>query len=126
MNVFKEHKSNNTPEVEFNFEEGIFKIKGRSIPENAHDFYRKLIDLLIEYFSNPQPVSRLDLFFDYANSISIRYIQEILKLFDNYHKENKTISQVNWYYEEDDESMKELGLFFKSSFQIPFNLIEIY
>lgn len=57
MNVFKEHKSNNTPEVEFNFEEGIFKIKGRSIPENAHDFYRKLIDLLIEYFSNPQPVS---------------------------------------------------------------------
>jgi len=126
MNSLKIERGCNTPEVEFNFNEGFFKISGRSIPENAHDFFRKLLDLLNDYFKNPQPVSRLDLFFDYANSISIRYILEIIKLFYINHSDNKTIAQINWYYEEDDESMKELGLFLKENFQIPFNMIEIY
>jgi len=124
-NYLKIQKSFTTPEIEFNFEEGLFKIKGRSIPENAHELYGKLIEELKKYFEDPQAVSRLDIFFEYVNSISVRYIQEIIKLFAFNHEKGKTISQINWYYEEDDESMKELGFFFKNTFNVSFNIIEI-
>ena len=42
-----------TPAVKFDAEAGILEIKGRSIPENAIEFYRPLVDWLEAYAKNP-------------------------------------------------------------------------
>ena len=35
-----------TPTVKFDASEGVFEIKGRSIPENSVEFYKPLVDWL--------------------------------------------------------------------------------
>ena len=43
-----------TPTVKFDAANGIFEIKGRSIPENSIEFYKPLVDWLDEYAKSPQ------------------------------------------------------------------------
>ncbi len=38
-----------TPTVEFSSETGVLELKGRSIPENAIDFFKPLVDWLDDY-----------------------------------------------------------------------------
>jgi hypothetical protein len=38
-----------TPTVKFDSNEGVFEIKGRSIPENSVEFYKPLVDWLDAY-----------------------------------------------------------------------------
>ena len=42
-----------TPTIKFDVSEGIFEIKGRSIPENSVEFYKPLIDWLDDYKETP-------------------------------------------------------------------------
>ncbi len=38
-----------TPTIKFDAKEGVFEIKGRSIPENSVEFYKPLVDWLENY-----------------------------------------------------------------------------
>ena len=42
-----------TPTVKFDSTEGVFEIKGRSIPENSVEFYKPLVDWLDSYKETP-------------------------------------------------------------------------
>jgi hypothetical protein len=42
-----------TPTVKFDSTEGVFEIKGRSIPENSVEFYKPLVDWLDTYKELP-------------------------------------------------------------------------
>ena len=42
-----------TPTVKFDSAEGVFEIKGRSIPENSVEFYKPLVDWLDNYKDAP-------------------------------------------------------------------------
>ena len=69
-----------TPEVIFDKANGIFQIRGRSICENAHEFYKPLYNWLIEYFENPNDETKLIFNFDYLNSSSLIQISKIMNL----------------------------------------------
>ncbi len=116
-------KTNNTPAVNFNPENGLLKIEGRSIPENPGEFFEELIDWINEYFDKPVPNTQFDLNLEYVNSGSSKYLLGIFRILKKKYEEGKK-SIINWYYEEDDESILSLGEHYKSTIKIPFNLIE--
>ena len=118
-------KTNTTPYVLFKYNSGELKIEGRSIPEDPGDFYDPLFGWVLKYYEMPQKITRLDLQLEYINSGSSKYILGLLRIMkENYEKGNECI--INWYYEEDDESVLELGEHYKNILKIPFNLVEIY
>lgn len=115
--------SQNTPEVNFNPENGIFKIDGRSIPENPGDFYDPLLDWLIEYFEAPAKKTVFSINLDYVNSGSSKYLLGLFRVFKKKHKEGAML-EVNWFYEEDDEAIESLGEHYQSILSIPFHMKE--
>ncbi len=125
MKEYHIKKTFNTPEVRFTPGEGLLKIEGRSIPEDPGDIYNNIIDLLEKYFENPREITRIDIKLEYINSGSSKYLLELLRIIKaRYDEGNDCI--INWYYEEDDESIYELGQHYQNTIQVPFKLIDYY
>lgn len=115
-------KTANTPAVNFK-SSGILKIEGRSIPENPGDFYDRLINWIKEYYNDPAPLTKIELNLEYVNSGSSKYLLGIFRHIKKKHDEGYK-SEVNWYYEEDDEAIHSLGEHYRSTVNVPFNLVE--
>jgi hypothetical protein len=125
MSIYHLKKTFNTPEVKLNPSEGYLIIEGRSIPEDPNDFYEDIISHLEEYYQNPQVLTKIDLKLENVNSGSSKVLLEILRMIESqYDNDNDCI--INWYYEEDDESIQELGQHYKNTVKVPFNLVEYY
>ena len=118
-------KTVKTPYVNFDSNTGILKITGRSIPENPEEFYDKLFDWVEKYFDKPQKETNLEIQLEYINSGSSKFILEFFQLIQNFHLQDKKC-QINWYYEEDDEAVFELGKHYQTLINVPFKLIETY
>ena len=98
---------------------GILKIEGRSIPEDAAKFFKPLLDWTKEFTANE---IRVDIKLEYFNTSSSKFILEMLRLLEN-NPNNKNII-VNWFYEEGDLDVLESGQYFESIIGIPFKYIE--
>ena len=125
MDDFIIKKAFNTPEVELRPSEGTLKMEGRSIPEDPGAYFDIIIKKLKEYYQNPQKLTHLDIKLEYINSGSSKYMLELLRIVKlNHGKGHDCI--INWYYEEDDESILELGQHYQNSIKIPFKMIGYY
>jgi hypothetical protein len=82
--------------------EGRLLLEGRSIPENACKFYDPLIDFVSQLEAE---YVLFDINLDYFNTASSKKLLELLKHLDN-NAQIKRV-QVNWHYEEGDESSVE-------------------
>ena len=125
MNELVIEKTVKTPYINFDAQSGIFKIIGRSIPENPEEFYRKLFDWLNIYFKNPQNETLINVQLEYINSGSSKFILEFFQLIQE-SKSKGLNCKINWYYEEDDEAVLELGKHYQAIINVPFKLIETY
>jgi hypothetical protein len=112
----------NTPSVRLG--KGILEIKGRSIPEDAHEFFNPIINEL-QSFSNLSD-SKLEVFFhlEYINSGSKKYISNILGILNQHYLDGKDI-MVFWNFDYDDDSIEDLGNDFRTMFQIPIQIKEM-
>jgi len=113
----------NSPEIIMN-PDGIIKIRGRSIHENATEFYDPVNAWITEYIKDPADVTCVDMILDYFNSASAKvFIQLLQKLTYVQLKHKKFI--FNWYYEDGDEDILERGEYFSSILDVEFNFIKI-
>ena len=98
---------------------GVLKIEGRSIPEDAASFFKPLLEWTKNFTSDE---IRVDIKLEYFNTSSSKFILEMLRLLEN-NTGNKNIV-VNWFYEEGDLDVLESGQYFESIIGIPFKYIE--
>ena len=98
---------------------GVLKIEGRSIPEDAASFFKPMLEWTKEFTAIE---IRFDIKLEYFNTSSSKFILEILRILEN-NTENKNIV-VNWFYEEGDLDVLESGQYFESIIGIPFKYIE--
>lgn len=113
-----------TPTVRFDSGEGIFKLEGRSIPENSVEFYKPLVDWLESYKESPLPKTVVEVKLEYFNTSSSKCILDVFKKLELIHKAKNEV-EIKWYYEEDDEDMLEAGEDYESIIRVPFQMIEI-
>ena len=113
-----------TPTVNFNADDGIVEIKGRSIPENSIEFYKPLVDWLEQYKDNAQPMTKVIIQLEYFNTSSSKCILDVFKKLEAVHKAKNPV-EIHWYYEEDDEDMLEAGEDYESIIIVPFKMVEI-
>ena len=113
--------TNNTPLVKF--EDGVMVISGRSIPENAIDFFEPVFKFIADYSQKPFPLTEINIMLEYANSSTNRSLMTIFTLLEKIYEGGNNIT-INWYYEFGDDLMHDLGNDFKSLLRIPFAIIE--
>ncbi|WP_448518651.1 DUF1987 domain-containing protein [Rhodoflexus sp.] len=121
-NFFLEETSK-TPKLHFDASSGKFLMSGRSIPENAIEFYKPLFEWLDEYVKHPCTKTDFEIRLEYFNTSSSKCLVEIFRRLEKI-KDKEVV--INWYYEEDDEDMQESGEDFKELIDIPIvlNMIE--
>jgi len=113
-----------TPHVILNKDKGEIIIEGRSFPENAPEFYYQFTRWLAEYSLNPAPKTKVSLGLLYLNSSSVSIITGMMKLLDNMIS-MKTEVEITWVYENGDEDMKDLGLYYQESLSGAVQVIEV-
>lgn len=118
-------ETNKTPRIETNFENGTVEIFGISIPENSRGFYAKLIDWIDAYVQNPQAKTTVKIAMRYLNSSSTLIINKVLKTLDENIPQGKELV-FEWYYEEDDFEMKDVGEYYSEllSHEVIFKEVE--
>ncbi|NPA37104.1 MAG: DUF1987 domain-containing protein [Chlorobi bacterium] len=124
METIIREETTKTPFVKFDGEKGLVEIRGRSIPENAIEFYKPLIDWLDKYAEQPPSKTSVNVKLEYFNTSSSKCILDIFRKFELLHKKGNEV-EINWYYEEDDEDMFEAGEDYQSIVHIPFKMIEM-
>ncbi len=111
--------TDDTPEVIFDRATNEFRLSGRSLPEDAFDFYNPIIQWLNDYSKSPNENSVLTVSLDYFNSSSVKQILELISTFEAIIRSGKT-AKVIWCYAADDDLMEIKGLEFQSMTNIPF------
>lgn len=97
-----------TPSVILDKDNNQFELAGRSLPEDANEFYAPILDWAKYYIQRPNPITELDVKLDYYNSASARQILDLIIEFTQVIEHNAVL-RINWYYETEDELMKEAG-----------------
>jgi len=115
-------KTAKTPKVAFDAESGILLIEGVSIPENTFEFYDSALNWLSEYSISPNAKTTLVLKLEYFNTATASFL---LNFFKKIQELKNTEVALDWYYEDDDIEMEDVGNDYKSMLSIPVNLIPI-
>jgi len=123
MDPIKIEGTPKTPTVHFDAESGVLEIKGRSIPENAVEFYKPLVDWIGAYGDSAKPDTTVNIQLEYFNTSSSKCILDVFKKLESVN--GKTNININWHYEEDDEDMLEAGEDYQAIINIPFKMIEM-
>ena len=113
--------TNQTPLIHFDTEENIFKISGRSLPEDVNKFYNPIREWITDYVKNPNSDTELVFDLEYFNSSSARIIVKMLVELERIKETNNKI-KVIWQYKEEDELMYDRGIEIQSVLRLPFEL----
>jgi hypothetical protein len=114
-------RSKSSPEVIMDYENGLLEIIGESYPENSLGFYKPVYDWLNKCIQDKIQL-KVNFKLNYFNTSSSKCVIDILDSLDKYFV-NAGKVEINWYYEEDDEDMKETGEEFSSDLKVPFQLV---
>jgi hypothetical protein len=116
--------TNDTPSVNFNATDGVLSLNGRSIPENAHEFYSHLLNWIEEYSKNPKSETVLNINLDYLNSGSLKQLFRLIYKLEDLMELGHQI-KITWKYRKGDHLMMQKGHEFKQFLQVPIELDEL-
>ena len=117
MNKLEISGKEDTPTVILDKQAGKFEISGRSLPEDAAEFFRPIISWLEDYAKSPNPSTTIDIKLEYFNTASSKLILDVLTKC-----EKISGAKVHWYHHEDDEDMQEAGEEFSELIELPFEV----
>jgi hypothetical protein len=119
MQAINIESTEDTPKVILDASAGKFEMSGRSLPEDAAEFYQPILDWLDAYNSSPNPETTFEVKLEYFNTASSKLILDVLTKLEDI--DGVTI---HWYYYEDDEDMEEAGEEFSELIEVEFELKE--
>lgn len=115
-----------SPEIAFNPDTAVFSVSGESRPEDAGKLYSTVLKWLEEYLaeSNKNATTlRFEFKLLYFNTVSAKYILEILRLLHTGHSQGRDI-QIVWHYKAKDEDIMESGEEFARLVNLPFEFVK--
>ncbi|MFM1876313.1 MAG: hypothetical protein RL266_2050 [Bacteroidota bacterium] len=113
-----------TPEIDFDTATGVFKVTGRALPENAHEFFKPIEEWVQSYVESPLESTVVEMRIDYFNSAATRYIFNLLMCFEDI-VEDGGDAKVVWYYKDGDDMIETKGEELSSILEVPFEMKSI-
>lgn len=120
-----------TPGIVFDPQTRVFLLEGMSMPGNAEQFYKPVIDWVQNFFSEQIqqkdkkqfPVS-VEVKLSYYNSSSARFLVELFKQIKKGLKEGFNI-EINWFADSEDKQLQEAGAEMEQITEMKFNFLDL-
>ena len=124
METLQQDGTDRTPTVLFDFNKNFFSLTGESYPEDVSAFYGEMLSQLTAHFSGLEDVAlQFDFNFVYFNSSTAKVVMRLFELLEETALRGNRVV-VNWYHEEDDDNMQEMGEEFSEDLHMAqFNLL---
>jgi len=121
MNSLLREATSKSPFVSFDPKSGILELKGRSIPENALDFYKPLMEWIDAWTATQPEKTELHVQLEYFNTSSSKCLLDLFKRLEKLGSK----AVVVWKYESDDEDMLEAGEDYEAILSVQFEMKEV-
>lgn len=115
MEIISLEGTEDTPKILLDKGNAIFEISGRSLPEDAAEFYQPIIDWINRYSEEPLDETIFVFKLEYFNTASSKLILDTLSAL-----EDIPGVKIHWYFYEDDEDMEEAGEEFSELIDLEF------
>lgn len=119
MDALKIKPTQNSLEVVLDADTGKLLFSGRSYPENSVVFFQPITEWMKRYALSPATKTECSFNLEYFNSASRKCILEIFRILESMHKNAHPVSII-WNFENDDDSMKEIGEEYQNMFKLDF------
>jgi len=108
-----------TPEISFSPEDGSFSIRGKSIPDDAEEFYQPVLEWMEAYSKGSTNNIHLTIELEFFNISSSKRILFLM------YKLNELVDKgvnvkITWCYKENDDDMFGVGQDYAFMVNIPF------
>lgn len=124
MDALRIEGTDETPEINFDPSANVFKMSGRSLPEDVKLFFGPVFEWLDGYFGSPNDTSVFEFELEYFNTASSKMILDVLMKIEGAKNDGKDVKIV-WFFDEDDEDMEEAGEEYAELIEVPFELKEL-
>lgn len=122
--TFHIDRTDNSPQIDMDVDNGIMEFIGRSLPHNSELFYSRVYGWLDEFLQNAKGATTVNMRLDYLDTSSSKHIYNIFSRLDAVTAKGQHV-KVNWHYESGDEEMAETGKDYESLFTLDFEFIEV-
>jgi len=113
-----------TPRVTLDPENNLYELFGRSLPEDAAEFYEPILKWLDEFaatIDSNSSKTELVIKLEYFNTTSSKFLLDIFGKLEDMHADGKNVV-IHWYYFEEDIDMKDAGEEFSDLIEVPFEM----
>ncbi len=119
--------SADTPEIDFKFSSNTLAMSGEAYPENGVEFFLPVLKQLQAYLKSLTGDSvEFNFKLTYFNSVSTKILYSLFELLNEYAKSNPDSVKLNWFHDEDDDTILSFGLDIQEDFPwIDFNAIAV-
>jgi len=109
MNNIKIEATDRSPEIDFDFSKNKFSIRGESYPEDVTAFFGEIIENLETHLSGMDS-GDVEFNFEliYFNSSTAKVLMGLFDTLEEAAEGGLSVA-VNWYYDQEDDTMEELG-----------------
>jgi len=122
MDIIRYNGTDDTPEIILDRSRNRFEFFGRSLPEDANEFYDPILKWFEEYIKNPNRDTLIIFKMDYFNTATSKKFHKIFHSLEELHRQKKNI-MIHWHYLEIDEDMMEAGQAFSEMVLVPFKIV---
>lgn len=116
-------ETKNTPQIFFRPSLNECVISGRSYPYEALPFYEPVLKWISLFETEEMSNCNFHFKLEFFNTCSSRVLLDILIRLRRIMEKGEIKLSIKWYYEEDDEDMKESGEFFMEMAKIPVEFV---
>lgn len=118
MNKFEITGDGSRPSVLLDPYEQVLKIEGRSILEDAADFYQPILDWITDYVAEPFESTVLEVRLEYINTSSSKCLVDLFHSLEPLVPTANTV-RINWHYNQNDDDMEDAGKDFDAVVKVP-------
>lgn len=117
-------RTETSPQIDLDLDQGLLEFIGRSLPHNSEQFYSRVYRWIEEYLQEPRERTTVNMKLDYLDTSSSKHLYNIFSKLNAVNERGQQV-QVNWHYETGDEEMAETGKDYESLFRLDFNFVEV-
>ncbi len=119
MESLRIKQTDDSPQVIMDQKDNQFEISGKSLPEDAVDFFKPVLNWLNVYKEKPLSKTVFNLKLTYFNTASSKLIMDIMIIFEEMVEEGHDVL-IRWHSLKSDEDMQEAGKEFEEMIDVPF------
>ncbi len=126
MDSLKIEATEDSPFINMDIGTKTLIISGESRPENASKFYSPILKWIVDLAEVlPSKRDKISFVFklDYFNSISAKYIMDIILILKRYIDNGYTVN-IEWHYDKRDDDMLDAGKEYAEAAGLKFDFIE--